>query len=551
MGNRLTIEGNQNSRNNGNQVRGRAFNVNAIEARQDPNIMTKVKSNRIICGCKLELEDSLFNIDLIPFGHGSFDVIVGMDLLSNHKAVIVCHEKMVRIPLENGSIRITASTSSRISHRLSYWSDADCEVSVSTSTFENARVVLTTSRVARQGFYLTESLSAGSTCVKKNDGSFRMCIDYQELNKLTIKNRYPLPRIDDLFNQLQGSRYFSKIDLHSGYHQLRVHEADIPKTAFRTRYGHFEFTVMPFGLTNAPAEEHEVHLKIVLELLKKEKLFAKFSKCKYWVQEKNQKYEWGMEQEETFQTLKDNLCNAPILSLPDRPEDFVVYCDASNQGFGCVLMQRGKSSVKDKILAAQGEASKKALGTRLDMSTAYHPQTDGQSEHTIQTLEDMLRACVIDFRGIIWKLKATRDRQKSYADNKRKPLDFEVGDQVLLKVSSWKGVVRFKKKGKLAPRYVGPFEILERIGPVAYHLRLPQELSSVHDMFHVSNLKKYLADANLHMPLEEIKVKLEKLKRIETAWLLLPRIYQMHCTDPGDGGSVGRTSYSPGTGFEI
>ncbi|GKE49289.1 putative nucleotidyltransferase, ribonuclease H, partial [Tanacetum coccineum] len=153
--------------------------------------------------------------------------------------------------------------------------------------------------------------------VKKKDGSFRMCIDYRELNKLTVKNRYPLPRIDDLFDQLQGSRYFSKIDLRSGYHQLRVHEEDIPKTAFRTRYGHFEFTVMPFGLTNAPAvfmdlmnrvckpyldkfvivfiddiliyskskEEHEVHLRLVLELLRKEKLYAKFSKCEFWLQE--------------------------------------------------------------------------------------------------------------------------------------------------------------------------------------------------------------------------------------------------------------------------
>ncbi|GKE66116.1 putative reverse transcriptase domain-containing protein [Tanacetum coccineum] len=123
----------------------------------------------------------------------------------------------------------------------------------------------------------------------------------------------------------------------------------------------------------------------------------------------------------------------------------------------------------------------KALGTRLDMSTAYHPQTDRQSEHTIQTLEDMLRACVIT-------------------------LVFEVGDRVLLRVSPWKGVIRFGTKGKLAPRYVRPFEILKRIGPVAYRLRLPEELSSVHDTFHVSNLKKCLADANLHMPLDEIKI---------------------------------------------
>ncbi|GKE02208.1 putative reverse transcriptase domain-containing protein [Tanacetum coccineum] len=112
---------------------------------------------------------------------------------------------------------------------------------------------------------------------------------------LTVKNRYPLPRIDDLFDQLQGSQFFSKIDLRSGYHQLRVHEDDIPKTAFRTRYGHFEFTIMPFGLTNAPAifmdlmnrtqEEHVEHLRLVLELLKKKKPYAKFSKCEFWLRE--------------------------------------------------------------------------------------------------------------------------------------------------------------------------------------------------------------------------------------------------------------------------
>ncbi|GKA37680.1 putative reverse transcriptase domain-containing protein [Tanacetum coccineum] len=151
--------------------------------------------------------------------------------------------------------------------------------------------------------------------VKKKDGSFRMCIDYRELNKLTIKNRYPLPRIDDLFDQLQGSSVYSKIDLRSGYHQLRIREEDIPITAFRTRYGHYEFQVMPFGLTNAPAvfmdlmnrvckpyldkfvivfiddiliysknkEEHGKHLKTILNLLRSEKLYAKFSKCDFWL----------------------------------------------------------------------------------------------------------------------------------------------------------------------------------------------------------------------------------------------------------------------------
>ncbi|GKA48736.1 reverse transcriptase domain-containing protein [Tanacetum coccineum] len=185
----------------------------------------------------------------------------------------------------------------------------------------------------------------------------------------------------------------------------------------------------------------------------------------------------------------------------------------------------------------------KALGTRLDMSTAYHPQMDGQSERTIQTLEDIYHSSIrcAPFEAlyerkcrspVLWaeigesslirpelvqettdkvvlikeKLKAARDRQKSYADNRRKPLEFKVGDRVMLKVSPWKCVIRFGKRSKLAPRYVGPFEILERIGPVAYRLRWPEELSRVHDTFHVSNLKKCLADANLHAPLGKIKV---------------------------------------------
>ncbi|GJX83448.1 putative reverse transcriptase domain-containing protein [Tanacetum coccineum] len=215
------------------------------------------------------------------------------------------------------------------------------------------------------------------------------------------------------------------------------------------------------------------------------------------------------------------------------------------------------------------QALQKVLGTRLDMSTTYHPETDGQSKHTIQTLEDMLRSCVMDFSGswdthlllvefsynnsyhksikcapfedqhgrkcrspVIWakvgesqligpeimhettkkiiqikeRLKMARSHQKSYADKRRKPLEFKVGDRVLLKVSPWKGVVQFGKKGKLAPRCVRPFEIVECVGPVAYQLKLPQELSCIHDTFHVSNLKKFLAESDIQVPLEEIEI---------------------------------------------
>ncbi|GKB10848.1 putative reverse transcriptase domain-containing protein [Tanacetum coccineum] len=214
-----------------------------------------------------------------------------------------------------------------------------------------------------------------------------------------------------------GSSVYSKIDLRSGYHQLRVRDEDIPKTAFRTRYEHYEFQVMPFGLTNAPAVfmdlmnrvckpylEHANHMRIILELLKKEKLYAKFSKCDFWIHivqflghlinsqglyvdpakieaianslteltQKNKKYIWGEDQESTFQLLKQKLCKAPILALPEGNDDFVVYYDASHQGLGAVLMQREKHILDKKELNMRQRCWLELLAD-YDCEIRYHP----------------------------------------------------------------------------------------------------------------------------------------------------------------------------------
>ncbi|GKE04108.1 putative reverse transcriptase domain-containing protein, partial [Tanacetum coccineum] len=410
--------------------------------------------NTILRGCTLNLLNHPFNINLMPVELGSFDAIIGMDWLAKYQAIIVCAEKIVRIPWGNETLIVHGDGSNRGNEtRLNIISCTKtqkyllkgCPIFLAHVTTKKAKdkseekrledvpivqdfpdvfpedlpglpptrqvefridLVPGAAPVARapyrlapskmkelseqlqelsdKGFIRPSSSPWGAPVlfVKKKDGSFRMCIDYRELNKLTVKNRYPLPRIDDLFDQLQGSSVYSKIDLRSGYHQLRVREEDIPKTAFRTRYDHYEFQVMPFGLTNAPAvfmdlmnrvckpyldkfvivfiddiliysknkQEHEEHLKLILELLKKEELYAKFSKCLagYYrrfiegflkiakpmtkLTQKKVKFEWGDKQETAFQLLKQKLCSAPILALPEGSEDFIVYCDASIKG---------------------------------------------------------------------------------------------------------------------------------------------------------------------------------------------------------------------------
>ncbi|GJY30090.1 putative reverse transcriptase domain-containing protein [Tanacetum coccineum] len=357
-------------------------------------------------------------------------------------------------------------------------------------------------------------------------------------------------------------------------------------------------------------EEHEVHLQLILELLEKEKLFgnsrnaifANFSKIATpltLLTQKDKKFEWGDKQENAFQTQKDMLCYASILALLEGLDDFViryqsgkadVVADAlSKKEWMKPRRARGMcmtihSSIKARIMEAQSEASKD-INTSVEMLRGLEKQferkedidlyfveqirTDGQSERTIQTLEDMRRACAINFGGnwgthlplaefsynnsyhlsvkctpfetlygrkcqmpialaevgesklmgreifqetidkivqIKERLKTVKYRQKSYVNNWLKPLEFSVGDKVLLKVSPWKGVVRFGKRSKFPPRYVGPFEIVGRVSLVAYRLRLPQELVGIHDTFHVSNLKKCPTDINLYVPLEEIKI---------------------------------------------
>ncbi|GJX23816.1 putative reverse transcriptase domain-containing protein [Tanacetum coccineum] len=611
-------------------------------------------------------------------------VIKGMDWLSNYKVEIIYHEKVVRIPLPDGKVlRVLGERPEEKAQFLmgSKAGDKKQEEIIMFRDFPESPYRLAPSELEElsgqlkelqdKGFIRPSSSPWGAPVlfVKKKDGSFRMCIDYRELNKLT----------------------------------LRVHKDDILKTAFRTRYGHFEFTVMPFGLTNAPAvfmdlmnifcrpyldkfvivfidniliysntwEEHVECLRIHVDPSKIEvvknwkaprtstkihsflglaryyrrfiKNFSKIAKSLTILTQKCKTFDWGEEQEFAFQNLKDKLCNALILALPDGPKDFVVYCDASRLGLGCVLMQRGKViayassrvsrigywrlrrrlwmslqdyrkgdvrtlimdeahkskysvhpgankmyyDLRDKywwpgmkkdivvyeriamdfmtklprtssghdtiwviddrltkpahflpmredykmdrlarlylneIVSRHGvpisiisdrdsrfmlgfwQSMQEALGTRLDMRNVHLPLVEFSYNNNYHysvrcaPFEALYgRKCPLP---IIWA-------EKSNVDKRRKLLEFSVGDYLLLKVSPWKGVVRFGKKGKLAPRFVGPFEIMEKVGPVAYMLDFPKELDGVHDTFHVSNLNKCLDDPTLQVPLDKIQV---------------------------------------------
>ncbi|GJR01021.1 putative reverse transcriptase domain-containing protein [Tanacetum coccineum] len=636
------------------------------------------KTNTVLRGCTLGLLGHPFNIDLMPVELGSFDVIIGMDWLANHHAVIVCDEKIVRIPYGDEVLIVQGDRSGKGKK-----SKKDIEDKSKEKRLEDVLTVWDFLEVFPEdlpGLPPTQQVE------------FQIDLVPGAAPVARAPYRLAPSKLEELSTQLQelsdkgfikpssSPCVYSKIELRSGYHQLRVHDEDIPTTAFRTRYGHYEFQVMPFGLTNAPAvfmdlmnmvckpyldefvivfiddiliyskseEEHAKHIKLILELLKKEELYAKFSKCEFWLSK--------IEKAETaFQLLKQKLCCASILALPEGSENFMVYCDASRKGLGAVLMQKEKviaytsrqlkiheknftthdlelGAVKELnmrqhrwleflsdydceihyhprkanvvadalsrkervkplrvralvlttglnlpvswipcfgdlriLIMHESHKSKYSIhpgsdkmyqdlkklywwpnlkaeistyvrnrldgkvdetileGSSLKTCMAYHPQTDGQSERTIQTLKDMLCACMIDF-GKGWdrhlhlvefsynnnaqltgleivhettekifqikkRIQVAHDRQKSYADRRHKPLEFQARD-----------------KGKLNPRYIGPFKILAKVGTVAYRLKLLEKLSRVHSTFHVSNLKKCFSDEPLAIPLDEIQI---------------------------------------------
>ncbi|XP_022029993.1 uncharacterized protein LOC110930644 [Helianthus annuus] len=808
--------------------------------------------------CKITIESEEFEIDLIPMTLGEFKVVVGMDWLSRYHAEIRCEVKVIHVFSPSGA-RISIRGERKLETKL-------CMIVEAVKHARNegkaylAYVVDTRQKVPEIGevevvneyadvfpdelpglppereVEFRIELNRGAKPVAK--APYRLAP--AEMRELMTQIQELLDkgfiRPNDLFDQLQGANWFLKIDLRSGYHQLRVREEGVSKIAFRTRYGHYELLVMPFGLTNAPTAFMDLMNRVCRPMLDKSVIvfiddilvevqflghvinkdgvlvdptkveavmnwvppknpsevrsflglvgyyrrfiqdFSKISLPLTKLTKKNEKFVWGIEQEKEFQTLKSKLSDAPILTLPEGSEDLVVYTDASHQGLGAVLMQRGKviayasrqlkphesnypthdlelaavvfalklwrhylygikstiysdhkslkyffeqkdlnmrqrrwlelikdydceilyhpgkanvvadalsrkeypspiqvksmkMTVTPKLLELIKEAQTKSLnatdpkkermkgligelkmngdgimtrygriwvpwlsevksllleeahksrytlaeiymneiiarhgvpvsivsdrdtrftfrfwrkfhedvGTNLRLSTAYHPQTDGQSERTIQTLLDMLRACVIDLGGnwdnhlplvefaynnsyqssikmvpyemlygrkcrtpVCWgeigqrelapkdvvaitnekidqpraRLKAAQDRQKSYADKRRHPIEFQEGDRVFLKVSPWKGIIRFRKRGKLGPRYIGPFKIMARIGKVAYRLELPPALNGIHNTFHVSQLRRCLADDTAHVSLDDIELD-DKMNYIE------------------------------------
>ncbi|GJR09474.1 putative reverse transcriptase domain-containing protein [Tanacetum coccineum] len=476
----VAVNGGQGRGNNGNQARGRALMLGVEEARQDPNIVTGTFT--LYNHYATTLFDSGANYSFVST---TFIPLLGIEPsdLGFSYEIKIASGQLVEIDKQEEIVVVRDYPEVFPDDLLGLPPFREIEFLI--------ELVPGAIPVAKSPYRLAPSE------MEELSGQLKELQD-KELNKLTIKNRYPLPRIDDLFDQLQGSQHFSKIDLRSEYHQLRVHEDDIPKTAFRTRYRHFKFTVMPFGLTNSPAlfmdlmnrvcrpyldkfvivfiddilvysktqEEHEVHLGHVIngdgihvdpskinavkELGSPYRTpfevcsflglagyyrrfienFSKIAKPLTVLTQKSKTFDWGEEQENAFQTLKGKLCDAPVLALPDRPEDFVNYTThdlelgavvfalkiwrhylygtksviyTNHKGLKHIFSQKelnmrqrhwelfsdydceiryhpskaNISSIKDRILAAQKEACDESMGLQKGLDEMIEHRSDG------------------------------------------------------------------------------------------------------------------------------------------------------------------------------
>nr|GEZ31162.1 putative reverse transcriptase domain-containing protein [Tanacetum cinerariifolium] len=579
-----------------------------------------VSTNTVLRGCTLALSSHTFKIDLLPTRLGNFNVIVGMDWLSYHRAVIVCYEKIVRITLPNGEIlEIHGERPKKDLKSLSCIKadevrlDDICTVCDFPKVFSDN---LTGLPPVRKIEFRIDLIPGALPVVKSPHrlAPFEMHELSNQLKGLQAKDLLKKEKLYAKFSkykfwlkevQFLGhvvnreellSDYECKIKYHPGKANV-VADALSRKERLKPRRVCAMSMTIQSGLKakilKAQGEAFK-DLKALAEWLRGlERHFEKrddggiYFFDRIWIPSVGGIRKLIMDEAHTLRysvhpgtdkisghdsiwVVVDRLTKSAYF-LPIH-EDYKtkklarIYINeiVARHGVPVSII-----SDRDGRFASQlWQALQKELGTKLNMSTAYHPETDGQSERTIQTLKDMLRACVVDFGGswdthiplvefsynnsyhksikcapfealyrrkcrspVIWtevgesqligpeiiqettekifqikeRLKTARSSQKSYADKRRKPLEFIVEDRVLLKVSPWKGVVRFGKKGKLTPWYVGPFEIIEHVGQVAYRLKLPQELSYIHDMFHVSNLKKCLAESDAQIPLEEIK----------------------------------------------
>ncbi|GJS83646.1 putative reverse transcriptase domain-containing protein [Tanacetum coccineum] len=554
--------GGQGRGNNGNQARGRAFMLGAEEARQDPNIVTGmftlndhyartlfdsgadysfvsttfipllgiepsnlgfsykieiasgqlVEINKVIRGCKLEIKGHVFDIDLIPFRHESFDMIIGMDWLSKHKAEIVFHDKVVKIPLQKGKVlrdigerpkekvrQLISAKAKEHKHEEivvvrdfpETWEEHEVHLGLVLKLLKKEKLY---AKFSKCKFWLQEVQFLGH--VINGDGI------HDPIKIEAVKN-WEAPRTPSkvrLFLGLAGPRIRLRADAkrtkniiytdHKCLHHIfNQKELNMHQHRWLELFSEYDYEI----------HYHPSKVNVVADALsKKERVPLKDDvRTLIMYEAHNSKYSVHPGSDKMYYDLRDMYWWLGI------KKDITVYVSrcltclkvkAEHQRPSGLLQQPEIPDVRCAPFEALygWKCRSPILWVKVGEGQLIGPELVQETTKKISQIND--------------RLKAARDSQKSYANKRRKPLEFSMGEYVLLKVSPWKGVVHFVKKGKLAPRFVRPFEVTERIGLVAYRLRLPEELNGVHDTFHVSTLKRFLADPTLKIPLDEIQV---------------------------------------------